>query len=153
MLLINFAMNKISFTIVSFCFSICFVFLNNNLTKASLNSADIVIELNELKDLDTNSKVIINGIIAGDVNFVANQDNKKIVGLNLEKKSLNSLNYSTIAIIKSPMTVDPENRSTSIELITPDEISGEIPNKIKGFCSFEEFWTADLGPKSSYYEL
>ena len=146
-------MNKISFTIVSFCFSICFVFLNNNSTKASLNSADIVIELNELKDLDTNSKVIINGIIAGDVNFVANQDNKKIVGLNLEKKSLNSLNYSTIAIIKSPMTVDPENRSTSIELITPDEISGEIPNKIKGFCSFEEFWTADLGPKSSYYEL
>ncbi len=149
MLFITFAMNKIFFSILT----VCLVLLSNTLTNASINNADIIVELNEVKDLNTNSKVIINGIIAGNVSFVANQDNKNVVGLNLDKNSLSDLNYSTIAIIKSPMTVDPENRSTSIELITPDNISGNLPSKIKGFCSFKEFWTADLGSKSSFYEL
>jgi len=120
---------------------------------ASLNKADIIIELNEVKDLNSNSKVIINGIIVGKVSFVANQENKNLVGLNLDEKHLNNLNYSTIAILKSPMTVEPEYRHTSIELITPDEVSKEIPNKIKGFSTFQEFWTADLGSKSSFYEV
>ena len=145
----TFAMNKIFFSILV----ACLILISSNSTNASLNNADIIIELNEVKDLNANSKVIINGIIAGSVRFVANQDGKNIVGLDLDNKSLNNLNYSTIAIIKSPMTVDPENRSTSIELITPDEISGDLPSKIKGFSSFKEFWTADLGSKSSFYEL
>ncbi len=120
---------------------------------ASLSNADVIIELNEVKDLNSNSKVIINGIIVGKVGFVANEGNKNVVGLNLDEKYLNSLNYSTIAILKSPMTVEPEYRHTSIELITPDQVSKEIPSKIKGFSTFQEFWTADLGSKSSIYEV
>ena len=123
------------------------------------NEADVLVEVSALNGLERGSKVLSNGIIVGKVSFVDSREGgKSVLGVDLGRStSIGVLNLSsdTIALIKSPMTVDPNNRLTLLELFIPTKDSSKSlkkGNTIKGFCSFEEFWKADLGEIGSSYE-
>lgn len=115
--------------------------------------ADLFIKVSALNGLEAGSKVLNNGLVVGKVSFVDSKRNgSAIVGVILQNTELT---LGSIALIKSPMTVDPSNRQTLLEFFAPLVDSSKSVKKgsiLKGFCSFEEFWKADLGKIGSSYE-
>ena len=143
--------------IFSFCISLSLSFFTGRIEAfakpISKSETDLYVEVSALNGLERGSKVLNNGLVVGSISFVdSKKDGSAIIGVDLIKTKLPS---SSIAVIKSPMTIDPINRQTLLEFFAPINIATEMMRRgstIKGFCSFEEFWKADLGKISPSYE-
>lgn len=123
-------------------------------TAPKMGEADVIVELSTPNDLKIGSKVLNNGLVVGKVSFVDNSK-QNISRVSIDLQPSVKLPTGIIGLIKSPMTIDPVNRQTLLEFFAPIEQHSESLKKgstIKGFCSFEEFWKADLGGLAASYE-
>jgi hypothetical protein len=119
----------------------------------------VIVEFADLKGISVGSAVLLDGHLVGKVNSVIDSNIGDLqtaaelspstfsVSLSIAPSYRSLIRRGTVALIKSPLTFKSDSPRPVVELLIPKESSQAVLDdgeKIFGFSSFEEFWTADL---------
>lgn len=143
-----------------------------NLWMMESGPAEVAVEFENISGLKIGSAVLAEGRLIGNVASIApisdsttgiklaSDDSRAYrVGVKLSPHHRTLIRRGTIALIKSPLSTARVAPEAVIELLIPSDQGApmlESGERIVGYSSFEEFWSADFsarGLSASSFEL
>lgn len=107
----------------------------------------VSVSFDEINSLKIGSPVIVNGIVVGEVSKINKENSKSEKAINVELNVSANINSSTIALQSTPTLASKSKPEAIIELLSLPISSiktKRTAESIKGFSSFEKFWSAGI---------
>lgn len=107
----------------------------------------VSVSFDEINSLKIGSPVIVNGIVVGEVSKINKEESKSEKAINVELNVSANINSSTIALQSTPTLASKSKPEAIIELLSLPISSikaKKTAESIKGFSSFEKFWSAGI---------
>lgn len=137
-------------------------------TTLSATPLNLYLEVSQLNGVITGSRVLVDGLEVGSVVSVSLQENqsnsadldsvipktlmlhpKYLLQLEISGSHAQNLRFGTVGLITSPLVLSKNTAPISlIELLVPDKETHSLLEPgahLKGYSSYSEFWSADLG--------
>lgn len=108
----------------------------------------VSVKFDEVNSLKIGSPVIVNGMIVGEVSKIikeAESNNKETINVELNVSA--NISSSTIALQSTPTLASKNKPEAIVELLSlpiSSITSKKTQEYIKGFSSFEKFWSAGI---------